>query len=123
MTEAASPDALLTGQRLQQAIASLPAGWRLEGNALTRVYDTTGWKATLMLAGALGHVCEAAWHHPELTLSFGAVKVALWTHTAGGVTARDVALARQIEAVALWRPDDGVLEGAPPAHAVVKAES
>jgi 4a-hydroxytetrahydrobiopterin dehydratase len=95
------------------------ARWRLEEGQLRRSYATQGWKSTMLAAGAVAHLAEAAWHHPELVLAWGKVEVRLWSHDAGGVTERDVALALKIEEVVGWRPADGVLEGTPddPLHA------
>ncbi len=57
-----------------------------------------------MVTNAIGHLAEAAWHHPDLEVRFGSVTVRLQTHDAGGITGKDLDLARQIEAVVLWRP-------------------
>ena len=99
-------------------LASLAAGlphWRLEAGALVRDYRTGGWKATLMVAGVVGHLAEAAWHHPELELCWDRVRVRLSTHSPRGITARDFALARKIEEVVHWQParEGGALEGTP----------
>jgi 4a-hydroxytetrahydrobiopterin dehydratase len=90
----------------------LPAGWRYEGNAIVREYQTDGWPTTLMLVNAIGFYAEAADHHPDLAVSWGKVGVKLWTHTAGGVTPSDIELAGVIEAIARWRPPpDSALRG------------
>lgn len=102
---------------------SLPH-WRVEGTELRRSYRTQGWKGSLMLAGAIAHLAELAWHHPDLALSFGKVEIRLSTHDHHGITERDFALAEKIEEVACWRPglDGGALEGTPadPKWAYVK---
>ena len=78
----------------------------------------------LLAANAVGHVCEAAWHHPDIAISWGKVDVALWSHDAGGVTERDFALAQKIEELLTWKPSGGPLEGTPddPAYAYVLAD-
>lgn len=83
------------------------ASWRLENGAIVREYATDGWPTTLMLVNAIGFFAEAADHHPDLVVSWGKVQVKLWTHSAGGVTASDVELARLIEQTALFRPRPG----------------
>jgi 4a-hydroxytetrahydrobiopterin dehydratase len=89
-------------------------GWYLEDGWLRRKYSTAGWPVTLMLVNAIGYLAEAAWHHPDLSVSWGKVWVKLKTHSAGGITDRDFALAKEIEAIALWRPaPGGSLEGTP----------
>jgi 4a-hydroxytetrahydrobiopterin dehydratase len=63
---------------------------------------------------AVGYLSEAAYHHPDLSVTWGRVTVKLSTHSAGGITEKDFALARQIEDVALWRPPaGGALAGTP----------
>jgi len=94
--------------------AELPH-WYLENGWIRRKYRTEGWKGTLMVVNTIGHLAEAAWHHPDLTVSYAFVIVKLTTHSSKGVTARDFALARKIEDVVQWQParEGGVLEGTP----------
>jgi 4a-hydroxytetrahydrobiopterin dehydratase len=90
------------------------ATWRLEEGFLTRTYTTGNWQLTLLLANAIGYLAEAAWHHPELILSYPRLTVRLQTHDAGGITDKDLHLARRIEAAVTWRPSpDDALEGTP----------
>jgi len=89
------------------------AGWYLEDGWLRRKYTTDGWPTTLMLVNAIGYLAEAAWHHPDLAVTWGKVWVKLKTHSAGGITDKDFALAKQIEAIVLWRPSGGPLDGTP----------
>jgi 4a-hydroxytetrahydrobiopterin dehydratase len=89
-------------------------GWYLEDGWLRRKYNTDGWPTTLMLVNAVGYVCEAAYHHADLSVTWGKLWVKLKTHSSGGITDKDFALARQIEDAALWRPGpDSPLEGTP----------
>jgi pterin-4a-carbinolamine dehydratase len=97
-------------RRLQQ---NCPA-WRLDNDKLRRSYRVNGFRSALLVANAIGHLSEAAWHHPEILIAWGKVEVTLWSHDAGGVTERDLALAQRIEALVAWRPAAGEpLEGAP----------
>ena len=57
-----------------------------------------------MVVNAVGHLAEAAWHHPDMTLSYAWVEVRLMTHTAKGITDKDFELAARIEDVVQWRP-------------------
>jgi 4a-hydroxytetrahydrobiopterin dehydratase len=90
-------------------------GWTLDGGTIARTYRTGGWKATLMVVNTIGHLAEAAWHHPDIKLSYASVEVRLSTHSAGGITDKDFALAQKIEAVIQWQPgrEGGALEGVP----------
>ena len=88
---------------IKKLLADLP-GWSHQDGTLRRTYKTDGWPTTLMLVNAIGFVAEAADHHPDLAVSWGSVTVSLSTHSAGGITDKDFALARLIERTALWRP-------------------
>jgi 4a-hydroxytetrahydrobiopterin dehydratase len=98
-------------QRLRE---ELPL-WYLEKGWIRRKYKTSGWKATLMVVNTIGHLAEAAFHHPDLTVSYAFVIVKLMNHAAKGVTEKDFALAHRIEEVIQWQPgkEDGPLEGTP----------
>jgi len=89
--------------------------WFLENGWIRRKYKTSGWKATLMVVNTVGHLAEAAWHHPDLTVSYAFVIVKLCTHDAKGITDKDFELAHKIEQVIAWQPaqEEGVLTGTP----------
>ena len=95
--------------------------WDLEDGWLRRKYHTDGWPTTLMLTNAIGYLCEAAYHHADLAITWAKVWVKLQTHSAGGITDKDFALARKIEEIVLWRPEAGSpLEGTPNKFVQVK---
>ena len=100
--------------------------WRLEDGWIRRTYKTQGWKGTLMVINAVGHLAEAAFHHPDITASYAWVEVRLMNHAAKGITDSDFALARMIEQVVMWQPgkEDGPLSGTPddPRFAYIKYE-
>src|ERR1044072_1327504 len=79
--------------------ADLP-DWRLFGSALFTRFRTGNFAAGLRLLDAIGAAAEAANHHPDLDLRYPHLNVKLYSHDAGGVTARDVSLARQISQLA-----------------------
>lgn len=90
--------------------------WYYENGWIRRKFKTSGWKATLMVVNAVGHLAEAAWHHPDLTVSYAFVIVKLVTHAAHGVTDRDFLLAKKIEEVIGWdahAESGGIFEGTP----------
>ena len=92
----------------------LPRWYEAQG-LICRDYRTGGWRATLMLANAVGHLAEVAFHHPDLHLSYGLVKETLKTHSADGITEKDLVLARKIEEMIMWQPakEGGALDGIP----------
>ncbi len=106
---------VLPDEEIQARLARELPHWYLESGWIRRKYRTEGWKGTLMVVNTVGHLAEAAWHHPDLTVSYAFVIVKLSTHSSKGVTERDFALARKIEEVIQWQPgrEGGVLEGTP----------
>jgi 4a-hydroxytetrahydrobiopterin dehydratase len=89
--------------------------WSLKDGSIARIYRTHGWKGTLMVVNAVGHLAEAAWHHPDIFASYASVEIKLQNHAAKGITDKDFELAKKIEEVIAWRPgrDGGALEGTP----------
>jgi 4a-hydroxytetrahydrobiopterin dehydratase len=83
------------------------SGWTVVDGWLERRFVTDGWPTTLMLVNAIGFVAEAADHHPDLTVAWSKVSVRLRTHSANGVTDKDLELAQKIEEIALWKPVPG----------------
>ena len=57
-----------------------------------------------MVINAVGHLAEAAWHHPDLTASYAWVEVRLMSHDHKGITDKDFELAKKIEEVVQWQP-------------------
>jgi 4a-hydroxytetrahydrobiopterin dehydratase len=84
-------------------------GWYLEEGWLRRKYNSDGWPQTLMAVNAIGYLCEAAYHHADLAVTWGKLWVKLMTHSAGGITDKDFEMAKKIEEVVLWRPGGGAL--------------
>jgi len=96
--------------RLRQELPN----WYYEDGWIRRKYRTGGWKGTLMVIATVGHLAEAAWHHPDINASYAFVIVKLTNHAAKGITEKDFELARKIEEVVHWRPaSDSALEGTP----------
>ncbi len=98
----------------KKLITELPH-WYFENGWIRRKYKTSGWKSTLMVISTVGHMAEAAWHHPDLSASYAFVVVKLTTHSAKGITDKDFELAKKIEQVVHWQPgeEEGPFEGTP----------
>lgn len=105
---------VLSEQEIQQHFSESLPHWFYEDGWIRRKYKTNSWKGTLMVVNTIGHLAEAAWHHPDLTVSYAFVIVKLCTHSAKGITIKDIELARKIEEVIQWKPQAGsALEGTP----------
>ena len=104
-----------TEEEVNAKLAETLPNWFLENGWIRRKFKTSGWKATLMVVNTVGHLAEAAWHHPDLTVSYAFVIVKLCTHEAKGITDKDFELASKIEQVISWQPalEGGALSGTP----------
>jgi 4a-hydroxytetrahydrobiopterin dehydratase len=101
------------GDQIAKKLEGIP-GWYHEDGWIRRQYKTDGWPTTLLLVNQIAFLAEAAWHHPDLSVTWAKVTVKLMTHSENGITDKDFELARKIEDVALWRPAEGsALEGTP----------
>ena len=109
-------DETFTDEEIEARLKEELPHWYLENGWIRRKYKTSGWKGTLMVINTVGHLAEAAFHHPDLAASYAFVIVKLCNHAAKGVTEKDFQLARKIEDVVMWQPgreSDSALEGTP----------
>ncbi len=70
--------------------------WRVVRDAASTHFRTGSFAAGVALVDAIGTLADAANHHPDVDLRYHGVTVRLKTHSEGGLTERDVALAGQI---------------------------
>ncbi len=104
-----------TDEEIEARLKSELPHWYLENGWIRRKYKTSSWKSTLMIVTTVGHLAEAAFHHPDMTLSYAFVIVKLMNHAAKGITNKDFELALKIEDVIMWQPgkEGGALVGTP----------
>ena len=89
---------LLTEPQISEELATVPP-WTRDGNSITTVTGRADFRDALLYLGAVAYLAEAANHHPDVTINWNKVTLTLSTHSAGGLTANDFALARQISAL------------------------
>lgn len=91
----------LSGEARRAALAEL-AGWsEVEGrDAIARTFTFRDFNAAFGFMTRVALVAEKSDHHPEWRNVYRTVEVVLSTHDAGGVTARDIALAKAMNAIA-----------------------
>ncbi|MGE0447130.1 MAG: 4a-hydroxytetrahydrobiopterin dehydratase [Vicinamibacterales bacterium] len=89
---------LLTDAEVDAALARLP-GWRRRGVAIEREFEFAGFPEAVAFVARLVPGAEAADHHPDLTISYRRVTVSWTTHSAGGLTVKDIEGARLAEGV------------------------
>jgi 4a-hydroxytetrahydrobiopterin dehydratase len=89
---------LLTESQITEELAGVPA-WTRDGGSITTVTQRQDFRDALLYVGAVAYLAESAGHHPDITIQWNKVTLTLSTHSAGGLTANDFALARQISAL------------------------
>ena len=93
------PPPVLRASELEQALASLD-GWEVKGGKLHREYSFANFVEAFGFMARAALVAERADHHPEWFNVYRTVRVDLTTHESGGITERDTALARAMNALA-----------------------
>jgi 4a-hydroxytetrahydrobiopterin dehydratase len=86
---------LLTDDQISERLAAVP-GWTRHGDSIVHAETLADFKAALLYVGAVAYLAEAANHHPDITIQWNKVTLTLSTHSAGGLTANDFALAGQV---------------------------
>ncbi len=83
-----------------QQLLGRAEGWMREGDSITRTFTLPTFPAALVFACAVGNLAERADHHPDILIEYKKVTLTLSTHSAGGLTEKDFALAREINGIA-----------------------
>jgi 4a-hydroxytetrahydrobiopterin dehydratase len=90
--------ALLENDEIEAKLGELD-GWSREGDAIVKEFDNGDFKGSVEFVNRLTPVAEEMNHHPDLEISWATVKVAISTHSEGGLTAGDFELAGKIDAL------------------------
>lgn len=90
--------ATLTPEQVATELTATP-GWSLRDGQLTRTVTRKDFQDALLFVNAVGFFAERANHHPDISISWNAVTLNLVSHSAGGLTEKDFALAREISAL------------------------
>ncbi len=91
------PVTRLTEAQIQDALKTL-AGWAVKGVQMSKQYAFKDFMEAMAFVTRVAGLAEQADHHPDITIRYNRVILTLSTHSAGGLTEKDMALARQIEA-------------------------
>ena len=89
---------LLSADEVTAALGDL-GGWTGDANAIERTIECATFPAAIELVRRVADAAEAMNHHPDIDIRWRTVRFNVSTHTAGGVTAYDIDLARQIDAL------------------------
>ena len=86
----------LNTEQVESELATL-ADWSLKDGEITKTVTRKDFRDSLLYLNAVGYLAERANHHPDVSVAWNKVTLTLVTHAAGGLTAADFALARQID--------------------------
>jgi len=88
----------LTGDRLHELRRGLSDGWLVvDEHHLEKAYRFRNFAQALAFTNSVGNLAEQLGHHPTIQLSWGAVRISVWTHKINGLSESDFALAAHID--------------------------
>ena len=90
---------VLTDEEIAAQLGGVPA-WQRQGDSIVMTVTRADFRDALLYVGAVAFLAEAANHHPDIAISWNKVTLTLSTHSAGGLTGADFALAGQISRLA-----------------------
>ncbi len=86
----------LTSEELGQGLTELD-GWSVEGDNLMKTLKFSTFPGGIAFVNEVADLAEDMGHHPDITIRYSTVTLYLSTHDEGGITAKDIALARRID--------------------------
>jgi 4a-hydroxytetrahydrobiopterin dehydratase len=89
---------LLTSDELTSALGHLPA-WRQDGGTIVRSVELSSFSQAIQVVNRVAEIAENDDHHPDIDIRWRTLTFVLSTHSAGGLTAKDTALATEIDSV------------------------
>ena len=90
--------ARLSDSEIDERLGTLD-GWERSGDAIVKEFDNGDFKGSVDFVNRLTPAAEEMNHHPDLEISWKTVTVTITTHSEGGLTDGDFALARRIESL------------------------
>ena len=90
----------LDPQKAAELLKELSNGWRIvEGHHLEKQFDFKNFLQALAFTNRIGEVAESVGHHPDIYLTWGKVRLNIFTHKVSGLTKDDFILAAKFEKV------------------------
>ncbi len=88
----------LKGEAVSQLARELEPGWKtVDEHQLEKEYKFKNFREALDFTNRVGELAEAQGHHPDIYLSWGKVKLTIWTHKVNGLTESDFILAAKAD--------------------------
>lgn len=89
---------LLKGKELSSLYEQLNKGWQvIDEHHLEKSYGFPDFKSALLFTNQVGDIAEQEGHHPDIHLSYGKVKLIIWTHKIDGLSESDFILAAKCD--------------------------
>ena len=89
---------LLSDEQLRQALPGIP-GWKHVGKTIERRFEFPDFVTAMIFVNRVAELAEEANHHPDIDIRYNKVVLALTSHDSGGITSRDVKLAKRIDSL------------------------
>ena len=86
----------LSDLEIQRALGTLP-GWSRRGDVLVKTFTWPSFAAGIAFVQRVARIADSADHHPDIDIRYTKIMCSLSTHDAGGITEKDLALAKAIE--------------------------
>lgn len=91
----------LTQEQILDALSALP-GWNYENGSIKKVFKTSSYPASMGFVTSVGGFCQKRNHHPDyILMKFTEIEVSFSTHSAGGITIKDIEIANDLEKIPL----------------------
>jgi len=95
-----SENTRFTGKSLQEIHSHLTGGWKVaDEKRLEKTFKFPDFKTALTFTNRIGEIAEQQNHHPDIFLTYGEVRLQIWSHKAGGLTKDDFTLAGKINEI------------------------
>lgn len=86
----------LTADEIESGLAEL-SGWKADNDKLKKSYKFENFAGSLEFVNKAGEIAERHDHHPDITFGWGYADFVITTHSEGGITGKDFALAKEID--------------------------
>ena len=88
----------LAEEKVRELFVHLRKGWKIvNGKQLEKEFEFKDFASALKFVNIVGKIAEKEGHHPDIYLSWGKVKISLWTHAVNGLTENDFIMASKVE--------------------------
>lgn len=89
----------LTDDEINKSLTTLNKNWKVEGNSISKVFECVDFISAISFVNKVAELSEKANHHPDINISYNKVTITLSTHSEGGVTEKDIDLAKSIDSI------------------------